>query len=150
MNRDRLLERQYQLLSCLVDGGVDPEGISARRLRIVSRGLACKRRREAISSWPALTQLGNQAELWFDEYAGSHRRPAGGSPLLDGYSFSLWLAGRGVPAAIGIVSQCRPYGQSVVARPPWERHWLRLHYALALWFQKHPGQTRSGTLPAPT
>lgn len=147
MNREQLLERQYQLLSCLVAAGPDPRGMPAQRLRMVSRGLACKRRREAISSWPALS--GPQMEVWFDEYAASQQRPAGGSPLLDGYQFCLWLAARGQRAAIAIVSECLPYRQSVRPRPAWERHFLRARYTLTAWWRRqYPEYTPTHSLPA--
>lgn len=133
MNREQLLERQYRLLSCLVAGGPDPEGMPARRLRLVSRGLACKRRREAISSWPGLAHLEGQVEAWFDQYAGEQGRPAGGSPLLDGYQFNLWLARRGVAVAIRMVCECRPYRENMVPRPAWERHLWSLAYRLRAW-----------------
>jgi len=149
MNREQLLERQYRLLSCLVAAGPDPEGMPARRLRVVSRGLASKRRREAISSWPGLAQMGAVAESWFDQYAFTHQRPAGGSPLLDGYQFCLWLATRGLPAAIGIVSECRPYRESVVPRPAWERRFLRARYAISAWWgRQYPEYTLKSSLPA--
>ncbi|MBN9418673.1 hypothetical protein ABS71_17500 [bacterium SCN 62-11] len=149
MSRERLLERQYQLLNSLVAGGPDPEGMPARRLRIVSRGLACKRRREAISSWPGLAELKGQVEDWFDEYAAGHQRPAGGSPLLDGYQFSCWLAERGVPVALHIVTRCRPFGESIEPRPFWERGSLRLMYALKSWRQRqYPEYTLKKSLPA--
>ena len=149
MNRERLLERQYQLLSCLVADGPDPEGMAPRRLRIVSRGLAMKRRREAISSWPGLAELSGQVEGWFDEYARLQQRPAGGSPLLDGYQFCLWLAARAVPVAIRIVTQCRPVGQSIEPRPFWERARVRLIYGLKHWWrQQYPEYTLKKTLPA--
>lgn len=131
MNREQLLERQYQMLSCLVAGGPAPEGIPARRLQLVSRGLAKKRRREAISSWPGLeAKLGDKAFTLFDEYAAAHQRPAGGSPLLDGYQFSRWLADRRVPIGVLIVSQCRPFRESIEARPIWQRWALRLRYLM--------------------
>ncbi|MBX3168373.1 MAG: hypothetical protein KF760_13225 [Candidatus Eremiobacteraeota bacterium] len=150
MNREQLLERQYQLLSCLVAAGPDPEGMPARRLRIVSRGLACKRRREALSSWPGLARLAGQVEPWFDLYAATHQRPAGGSPLLDGYQFNLWLARRGVAVAIRTVCECRPYRQSVVPRPAWQRHLLSLRYGLKEWWRRQsPEDTLKISLPTP-
>ena len=147
MNREQLLERQYQLLSCLVAAGPDPEGMPAPRLRIVSRGLACKRRREALSSWPGLSGTG--LDSWFDEYAANHQRPAGGSPLLDGYQFCLWLAERGNRPAIAIVSECLPYRQSVRPRRAWEGHFLRARYAVVAWWRRqYPEYTPSHSLPA--
>lgn len=149
MNREQLLERQYQLLHCLVAGGADPEGMPARRLRLVSRGLACKRRREAISSWPGLCQLEGRVEGWFDEYAAAHSRPAGGSPLLDGYQFSLWLAQRGVALAIRIVCECRPYRESIVPRPAWQRPLWNLRYRLKGWLPAFTTSLAGGPSPKP-
>lgn len=149
MNRERLLERQYAMLHCLVAGGPDPDGLPARRLRIVRRGLAVKRRREAISSWPGLAGLAGQVEGWFDEYAAARQRPAGGSPLLDGYQFSLWLAERGVPVAIRIVTECRPVGECMEPRSVLERARLRLTYTLQSWWRRqYPEYTLKKSLPA--
>ena len=127
MNRQQLLERQYQLVSCLVADGPAPQGMPARRLQLVRRGLANKRRREAISSWPALeARLGSEVFMRFDAYAATHQRPPGGSPLLDGYAFCQWLASQRVGVAVQIVTQCRPYRDGVEPRPAWQRRCLQL------------------------
>jgi len=149
VNREQLLERQYQLLNCLVAGGPHPPGMPAGRLRLVSRGLACKRRREAIASWPGLAQLEGQAEVWFDQYAAEHGRPAGGSPLLDGYQFNLWLARRGVAVAIRIVCECRPFRESVLPRPAWERHLWSLGYRVKGWVPALTTSLVGGPSPKP-
>jgi hypothetical protein len=131
MKREELLERQYQMLRCLVAGGPAPEGIPSRRLLLVSRGLAKKRQREAISSWPGLeARLGDEVFALFEQYADAQQRPKGGSPLLDGYQFSWWLAARRVPIGMQIVTQCRPFRQSIEARPFWQRWALRLSFLL--------------------
>jgi hypothetical protein len=149
VSREQLLERQYQLLSCLVAGGPDPQGMAARRLRLVARGLAFKRRREALSSWPGLAVLSGQLEGWFDQYAAAHQRPAGGSPLLDGYHFCEWLAERGISAAVNIVVHCRPAGEWMVDRPLWQRAWVRLRYTAASWRRRqYPEYTLKSSLPA--
>ena len=127
MNRQLLLERQYELVSCLVANGPLPDGMSPKRLQLVRRGLANKRRREAISSWPALeARLGNGVFARFDAYAATHQRPPGGSPLLDGYAFCQWLAPQGIAVAAQIVAQCRPLRDGVEPRPVWQRHGWRL------------------------
>lgn len=132
MNREQLLDRQYELVRCLVADGPSPAGMPSERLQLVSRGLASKRRREAISSWPALeAQLGNEVFVRFDVYAATHQRPRGGSPLLDGYAFCQWLAPQGIAVAAEIVAQCRPYREVVRPRPTWQRQCLRFRARLS-------------------
>ena len=127
MNRQRLLDRQYELVSCLVANAPDPAGMPAKRLQLVRRGLASKRRREAISSWAALeAQLGSGVFARFDAYAASHQRPPGGSPLLDGYAFCQWLAPQGIAVAAQIVAQFRPCRDGVEPRPAFQRNCRRL------------------------
>lgn len=80
----------------LVAGGPTPPGFEPKRIELLARGLACKRRREALTCWPQVSaRLGQDSALQlFSQYAHQQPRPRGGSPRQDGLQFILWLARR--------------------------------------------------------
>lgn len=140
--REQLLQRQYGLLAALVGDGPTPPGFPERRVAIVSRGLASKRRREALYCWPGIAA----ETALFDEFARAHARPPGASPLRDGYRFAAWLALRGDARGAFIVRGWAETDNGVVRRS-WLGAWVT---AVSLASRRVASTLRPGKSKQPT
>ena len=134
LDREQLQQRQYSLVHALVGEGPAPDGFPLHRLALVRQGLAIKRRREALSSWPGLEKrLGESVYSLFDQYAAARPRPAGGCPKLDGYQFCGWLSQQQIGVGTDIVARFEPTPGGLRARHPVvTKLWLLGHWCYSL------------------
>lgn len=74
----------------MTGGAPPPAGFDTRLLQATSRGLMCKRAREAAKAWPTLCQdLGAAYLPQFLAYAARVPAPAAGGPLVDALQFVM-------------------------------------------------------------
>lgn len=94
--RDRLAERQAQLLHALLAGGPTPAGFDPRRLEVEARALRSKRRGVVAMIEPdACADLEDRFVPLFDEYAKTHPRKEGSRAREDAWAFVEWLREHG-------------------------------------------------------
>ncbi|GLZ38960.1 hypothetical protein [Actinokineospora sp. NBRC 105648] len=98
--RDRLADKQAELLRALLAGGPAPAGFDQRALDVEATALLAKRRRVVAQIAPeAAGDLGDRFVPLFDEYARAHPRRDGSRAREDAAAFGEWLVARGETAA---------------------------------------------------
>jgi hypothetical protein len=91
--RERLAERQAELVRALTNPGQCVPGFDPRYLGAAAVALWRKRARAAARAWPSLfAALGDQARFVFAEFAEQISLPEEGGPLADGRAFVEFLA----------------------------------------------------------
>ncbi len=90
--RDRLAQRQAELLQALMADGPAPQGFDPDRLRVEANALRAKRRRVVAMLEPeACAALEDRFTGLFDEYARTHPRADGTRARQDARAFVEWL-----------------------------------------------------------
>jgi len=116
--RDRLAERQSELVRALTSHGPPPDGFDPERVSAAARSLFRKRLRVVADVWPVLASaLGAEFETLFTEYALTLPMPAHGAGLADGRGFARYLDDQ---------ARLPDEGRLVVASYDLERHCLGL------------------------
>ena len=133
LKRQQMLLRQEALVQALVGNGCPPPGFVPERMALARRGLARKRHQEALHSWQGLERrIGPAIHGLFEEYAGAHRRPPGGSPVVDGYRFAGWLAAQGDQAGQAVIANFREGRLGVEARGGLARQVVNVYFWLLM------------------
>lgn len=93
--RQRLADRQAELIRALAAEGPVPVGFDADRIAAAAASLARKRLKEAAHAWPALAgALAEEFARHFRTFAEQVPLPHIGGPLADGRAFARYLAAR--------------------------------------------------------
>ncbi|SER31370.1 hypothetical protein SAMN05216188_11042 [Lentzea xinjiangensis] len=94
--RERLAEKQAELLHALLANGPAPAGFDEQRLGVEKRALLSKRRGIVRVLGPAVAdELGDRFRPLFDAYAVEHPRRAGSRAREDAAAFAEWCRAAG-------------------------------------------------------